>query len=114
LPLTPFLSERFFFAGTIQDGTEKWLNQREIGEVVHTQKFQKQFQSICVDWDGAYISQFSPDRISVLSIDSESIDIVFLVWEDLDHEPKVCSYKGHNEMIYDDLLQYLEVLIEFE
>jgi hypothetical protein len=112
LPLTPFLSERFSFAGTIQDGTEKWLNQREIEKVLHTQKFQKQFQSICTDWDGAYIAQFSPDRLSVFSIDSESIDIVFLVWEHLENEPKLCSYKGHNEMIYDDLSQYLQALIQ--
>lgn len=109
--LSPMLSARMEFAGTISDGSEKWLDAKEVSRQVLSKKAQKTLANLRNNWENSAPAKFHDDQISIFGISRDNFsDITLLVWEDESPgaEPKLYRYFGQSEAIFENLDAFLE------
>jgi hypothetical protein len=107
--LSPMLSERFSFAGTIKDGTETWLSQKDMTRAVISKKNLKTLESLHKNWEGSVPQKYSADQVGIFSIQPDQPEnITLLVWTDSSIEPMLVRYNGQNESKFLNLEKFLE------
>ena len=65
--ITPMLSDRFQFAGTIEDGDEIWVSLQKMAKVMSQPGIRRSFQNIRNHWENSIISQYDQSKLSLFS-----------------------------------------------
>lgn len=107
--ITPMLQSRFQFAG-------KWVNAafgisfldiNEINTVFGNEDYIEQINVRIDNWDDSVFDRYEHGQITIIGIDQEEYDEIYLVWKDDSSEPGVCVYLDDDEMIFNDFNHFL-------
>jgi hypothetical protein len=113
-PLSPQLRDWYAVAGTVVEGSWKYLAPSELRLTVKRRKVRGVVAAHREDWDDSAPMQFASVQLSVFALIGDLVDgdIIYLVWPKAEAvEPEVWSYFGQSETRHKDLVAYVTWLI---
>jgi len=119
MPLSPMLKKRFEFCSYWKDAylSQDWLSIQEINDWKKNKKIRELIdlrkENYC--YPGQPMADFPMKKIALFSINPYEPEEIYLVWEEINAEPKIWHYFGADFYTYNNFerfLLYINGLIE--
>lgn len=106
---SPMLKARMEYAGTISDGTERWLGIKDMQKSMSSKRILRVFASLKENWENSAPARLDSSRLALFGFSPDRVeDLTLLAWEkDFQQEPRVVRYSGHNEQVFKNLDEFL-------
>lgn len=112
--LTAMLQARFAYAGSwkMAEAGHEWLSLRQIESAMDDVKIHQRLEEVIKFAFGTPLKGVLLSNISLFGLHHLQGEEIYLIWPDHDlGEPKVVSYAGNDERIYENFKEYLSYLI---